>query len=175
MREIDFVQLGRHEELLGIIRRSLRSRWWRYLFALVWLLTPFFFFYPLIKFGAFGFVIFALLIVFSVLNAVARWREWFFTMFVITDSRIIDIEHRGLFKRSIEELKIEEISDVTVRQGSIQKIFSLGIVHVQTIVSMKFDLELSGVARPNHVRDLLVDVQYLKRTYGNEAKSKTNN
>lgn len=172
MIDASFVQLDRQEEVLGIVRRSLLSKWWRWLFATVWLLLPFFFFYPLIKIGLTGLIVFLVLIVSAVWNAWRRWREWYYTMFLITDRRIIDIDQRGLFHREVEELAFKDVSEVKVEQSTFQKLGGTGSIRVHTIQAQKFDLELAGVRHPEHVRDLIVDVQYTVGDYVDQAKSK---
>ncbi|MBU1126057.1 MAG: PH domain-containing protein [Patescibacteria group bacterium] len=172
MKEALFVQLDTDEEVLGIVRRSLVFKWWKWLIVLCWLLLPFFFFYPLIKLGAVGFIIFIALIISAVWNTVRCRFEWVYTMFLITDRRIIDVDQHGIFNRSISELGLDDISEVVVRQSTLQKIIGLGTILVHTNKKNHFDLELTGVHDPEHVRDLIVDVQYITGDYVDQAKSK---
>lgn len=172
MKEKLLVQLDPEEEVLGVIRRSLFYGWWRWFIILVWLLLPFLIFHPLVELGTFGLVIFVVLIFSGLWQALRQRLEWRYTMFLVTDKRVIDIDHRGVFSREISELPFADISEVIVRQPGLNKFFGLGTVRLHTKKINQFDLEIKGVRHPLHVRDLIVDVQYLTGDYVNQAEAK---
>ncbi|MFH1712206.1 MAG: PH domain-containing protein [Patescibacteria group bacterium] len=156
------VQLNNDEQIVGIVRRSVVVELPRLSFAALWVLVPFFFFFPLLQLGFFGLGFFLVLLAWGIYYALRKWLKWNYTMLIITDQRIIDVEQRGIVKREITEMPIDDISEVKgKRRGMFGKIFNIGDIRVETIKAQKFDLELSGVRRPEEVSNLIIDVQYM--------------
>lgn len=61
-------------------------------------------------------------VVFYILNA------W-----IVTDSRILDIWHKGLFNREVSELHLESIQDISVNtKGIVQSYLNFGNIDIQT-------------------------------------------
>lgn len=61
------------------------------------------------------------------------WTEFYLDVWYITDSRIIAIDQKGLFRREIIDLRYEKVQDVTVEvNGIIQTLLGFGTLHVQT-------------------------------------------
>lgn len=173
MIEQSIVQLELDEEVLGIVRSSVLSKLASLVFTLIWFLVPFFFFFPLIELGGFGLIVFLILLVSGGWNAISRKMQWKYTILIITDKRIIDVDQLGVFERNISELSYDDISEVMFKKrGLFNKIFDLGSIKVQTTKAMQFDLEITGVRHPENVRNLLVDVQYITSPYVQEAKTK---
>ncbi|MCH8049557.1 PH domain-containing protein [Patescibacteria group bacterium] len=158
------VQLHPDEEIIAIVRRSFLVESPRFLFAILWILLPFFFFFPLLQLGTFGLIFFLALLFGGFYYALKQWLSWHYTLLVITDQRILDVEQRGIIDRQISELSMDEVADAQSRQqGLFQRIFNVGTVQVETVKAQTFDLELSGVRRPKEVCDLILDVQYMRR------------
>lgn len=173
MIENSIVQLEIDEEVLGIIRKSLWVEAPSFIFSLIWLLVPFFFFFPLIQLGGFGLIVFLMILISGIWNAYSRKTRWKYTMLIITDKRIIDVDQIGIFERSISELTHEDVSEVTFKKkGLFGKMLDFGSVKVQTTRSMHFDLEITGVRRPENVRNLLLEVQYITSPYVQASKTK---
>jgi uncharacterized membrane protein YdbT with pleckstrin-like domain len=61
------------------------------------------------------------------------WTDHYLDVWIVTNTRIIDIEQRGLFRRDISECPIEQIQDVRVETiGVLATIFKFGDIYVQT-------------------------------------------
>jgi len=156
------VQLNNDEEIVGIVRRSVVVESPRLAFAALWILIPFFFFFPLLQLGPFGLGFFLVLLMWGIYYGLRKWLKWHYTMLVITDQRVLDVEQHGVIKRTITELPIDDISEVKgKKRGILGRLFNLGDVRVETIKAQAFDLELSGVYRPEEVSNLILDVQYM--------------
>lgn len=172
MSELANVQLNPNEQIVGIIRRSLLAEMWRIVLAILWLLLPFFFFFPLLQLGPFGLTVFVGVLAGAVWYAL-RWHlRWKYTVLIITEQRIIDVEQSGLFNRQITELNFTDVSDVVIQHQSwLGRLFDIGIVRIQTIQAMHFDFELSGVRHPEHIREFIVEVQYMTEKYVDNTKA----
>jgi len=58
---------------------------------------------------------------------------WYFDVYIITNSRIINIEQKTLFSRSVSEAALDKIQDVTYEvSGIAQTLFNFGRLQAQT-------------------------------------------
>jgi len=61
------------------------------------------------------------------------WLDYYLDYFLVTDRRVVDIEQSGLFNRSIAELRLYRIQDVTSEvKGFWPTILRFGNVYIQT-------------------------------------------
>lgn len=85
------------------------------------------------------------------------WIDYYFDVWIITNERVINIEQKGLFVRSVSELKFSRIQDVTSEvRGMIPTILNFGDVKVQTASEEDFFL-FRQVPDPYHVKDVLME------------------
>jgi len=165
-KEKNILHLNDGEKILGIVRRSFVSELFKIIFVCIWILLPFFFFFPLLRLGLFGFFLFAILAVGGLLYAFKIWMNLSYTMLIVTSQRVIDVEHHGLFDRDIAEAGLSSVSSVKVLKRNIfQRIISSGTVKVKTKKSDKFDIEIDGVRKPQTVRQFVEDVKELSSKY----------
>jgi hypothetical protein len=157
------IDLHADEDLIGMVRRRPMVEFPRFLFAAAWIFAPFFFFFPLIALGPFGWFIFFLLFLSGCYYAAKRYVMWSSTMLLITTNRVIDIDQLGLRKRHIAELPYDQINAVHVRTpGLFGAMFKTGRVQVESRSMHSFDLEIMGIYKPESVRQLILDVQCLQ-------------
>lgn len=89
-------------------------------------------------------------------------------IWIVTDSRILDIWQIGFFNRQVSELHLESIQDISVKSsGIIQSYFNFGNIDIQTAgASQHFTFE--EVPNPIEIKDKIMDaanvyVQRLKK------------
>lgn len=59
--------------------------------------------------------------------------DYWLDVFIVTDKRILDINQKGLFNRTVSELRLYRIQDVTAEvKGVLHTLLDYGEVHVQT-------------------------------------------
>lgn len=91
------------------------------------------------------------------LYAFLIWIDYFFDVWIITNERVINIEQKGLFVRSVSELKFSRIQDVTSEvSGMIPTILNFGDVKVQTASEEEMFL-FRRVPDPYHVKDVIME------------------
>lgn len=91
------------------------------------------------------------------LYAFLVWIDYFFDVWIITNERVINIEQKGLFVRTVSELKFSRIQDVTSEvSGMIPTILNFGDVKVQTASEEDFFL-FRRVPDPYHVKDVIME------------------
>lgn len=62
-----------------------------------------------------------------------HWIDYYLDVWVVTDQRIINIVQSGFFSRTISELNIVRVQDVTSSvKGSVATFLNYGQVHIQT-------------------------------------------
>lgn len=86
-------------------------------------------------------------------------------MWVVTNDRFVNIEQQGLFARTVAELDLWRVQDVTSEvKGILPTFFDYGDVYVQTAgVRARFVLE--QVPHPHEVRKLILDMAEIDRGY----------
>lgn len=86
---------------------------------------------------------------------VYRWIGWYYTVYIVTDSRIIEIKQKGLFDRRVEEWQLDGISNVNYHIGGFQAVlFSYGDITARTYIG---DLVMSKIHKPAEVHEQLVE------------------
>jgi hypothetical protein len=88
------------------------------------------------------------------------WIDYYFDVWIITDSRIIDIEQLGLFKRNVSELEYGKVQDVTTEiHGMLPTLLKYGFVYVQT-AGKKTRFIFKQVPNPMIVRSVIIKLQH---------------
>ena len=102
--------------------------------------------------------------------------DYYLDMWIVTNDRIVDIDQLGLFNRTISELDLFRIQDVTTQvKGIFATFFDYGNVNIKT-ASSNLDIVFYNVPHPNKIRETLLDLADGNRKfhYG-EAKDKGEN
>jgi hypothetical protein len=96
------------------------------------------------------------------------WVFYYLNVQIVTNLRIVDIDQKGLFSRSISELHIDKIEDVTSESnGPVATIFQYGNVYVQTAGTVD-RFEFDRVPAPERIEKIILDL-YEKRPQGSAA------
>jgi len=167
------VELQPEEQVLAVVRGSICREMPRFVIAVIFILIPFFFFFPLLRLGGFGLVLFIVILGFALLYASRLWVMWFYSVLIITDERIIDSEQLGLFEREISEIDIPDIDIVeTERKGLIQRIWRLSTLYIRTRKEHTFDIKVPDLRNSDKFESLLESVQdiHTKASLGAKLK-----
>lgn len=99
------------------------------------------------------------LAVFVWLALFITWVNFYLDVWIVTDSRIVNIEQIALFSRNISELKHNKIQDVTSEvQGIIPTLFSYGNVFIQT-AGNKQRFVFRQIPDPTNTRNIIMQLQ----------------
>lgn len=86
-------------------------------------------------------------------------------MWVVTNDRLVNIEQHGLFARTIAELDLWRVQDVTSDvRGVFPTFFNYGTVYVQT-AGAKERFALEQVPQPHEVRKIILDMADIDRKF----------
>jgi polyferredoxin len=93
--------------------------------------------------------------VFVLLAWVYRWIGWYYTVYIVTDRRIIEIKQKGLFDRRVEEWQLDGISNVNYHIGGFQAVlFGYGDITARTYIG---DLTMKTIHKPADIHEKLVE------------------
>lgn len=102
--------------------------------------------------GSFAGLVIGLLILFY------HWLGWYFSIYVVTNERIRQILQKGLFKKSVIDLKLAKIQNHSYRiPGFFGEMFGFGTIVLQTMVG---DMVIDQVEHCEKVYGELVDAIY---------------
>ncbi len=89
--------------------------------------------------------------------------DFYLDLWVVTNDRIVDVEQFGLFARTISEVDLFRLQDVTTDiHGFFPTIFKYGDVVVKTASDNK-SIVFKNVYRPNHIREDLIRLSHQDR------------
>ena len=98
------------------------------------------------------------------------WMDYYLDMWVITNQRILDVEHYGIFRREVSEFSLKNVQDVTIEiPGMLASLLKYGNVVVQTAGERNF--KVREIPNPEKIKDVIIE--YSKLAQNNGANSKT--
>jgi uncharacterized membrane protein YdbT with pleckstrin-like domain len=85
-----------------------------------------------------------------------RWVGWFYSVYIVTNERIVEVKQDGFFNRRVSEFGLDKIQNVNYHIGGFQAVlFKYGDITAQTYVG---DLVMSTIHHPVHIHEQIVDV-----------------
>lgn len=84
--------------------------------------------------------------------------EYWLDVFIVTDKRILDIDQKGLFDRTVSELRLYRTQDVTSEiKGFWHTIFNYGSIFVQTAGEQE-RFHFKDVPDPNKLAKMILEM-----------------
>lgn len=107
-----------------------------------------------------SFVFFIYLLILCLI-ALIIWIDYYLDTWVITNTRIIDIEQHGLFNREVSEIPLERVQDVTIEvEGIIRTLLHFGTIRVQTAGEREFTIR--NIPHLEEVKETILKMQNVK-------------
>ncbi|MEY4744451.1 MAG: hypothetical protein RL272_396 [Candidatus Parcubacteria bacterium] len=151
------VRLKDDEKVLRVVRN-----YW-IVYAPSWALgflciaAAFFFMLPLFKLGWFGLGAFCALNAAGLLIAARTYMVWRWNAFVVTTHRVVDVDQRGFFSRTVSEATFDKIQDVSYAiKGVLGTLLRFGTIELQT-AGNSTNLELQDVRDPKELHHLITE------------------
>lgn len=83
------------------------------------------------------------------------WMDYYLDMWIITSERIIDVDQEGLFNRSISEIPLRSVQDITIEiDGVIETFLKFGTMRIQTAGEREFII--SQAPRLYEAKDIIL-------------------
>ena len=84
------------------------------------------------------------------------WISWHFSVFIVTDQRMIQITQKGLFHRSVVDMRLEQIQMVNYEiAGLEQTLLGFGTIVMQTLVG---DLVIHEIHHPDKMQKKILEI-----------------
>ena len=84
------------------------------------------------------------------------WIYWYFSVYIVTDQRLIQITQKGFFHKKVVDLALNQIQMVNYEISGIQEtLLGFGTIMVQTVVG---DLTVHDVHKPAEVQKELLQI-----------------
>lgn len=88
--------------------------------------------------------------------AAVSFTRWFLTIWVITNTRIVDIHQVGFFNRKVTSAPLARVQDVTTDvNGFFNTVLGFGTLKVQT-AGAEEELIMEDIIGPQHLRDFIM-------------------
>ncbi len=84
------------------------------------------------------------------------WIAWYYSVFIVTDQRLIQITQRGMFHRSVVDLGLNQIQMVNYEIAGLQEtLLGFGTIMMQTYVG---DLVIHEIHHPARIQKILLNI-----------------
>lgn len=84
------------------------------------------------------------------------WITWYFSVFIVTDKRLIQITQKGFFHRSVIDMGLNQIQMVNYQVAGLQEtLLGFGTIMMQTFVG---DLVIHEIAHPAKIQKKLLEI-----------------
>ncbi len=166
LKKIRFPGQREGEMVEIIIRKHKISLLGSFLYLLAMITIPWIIFYFVVPFAlpfflqliyTKLFVLFSLIYyLFLWLFVFIVWIDYYYDIWLITNQRLLDIEQKGFFSRTVSELDLKRIQDITSEvHGILSTLFEFGDIHIQT-AGEKNRFILKAIPHPITVRRKIV-------------------
>jgi hypothetical protein len=165
MKGIDVkkISLKSGEEIITVVRHYGLTLWPKILVAAFLIVVPFFFLFPLFKWGPWGVGLFIFPILLGIVYAIRIFILWYYNAFIITNRRVIDVDQRGFFERIVSEADFSEVKDVSHRRKGVwQTIFRYGDIRIK-ISDTDIGLGIKNIRAPEEIQQLISDLLHPMR------------
>lgn len=89
---------------------------------------------------------------------IAQFVDYYLDMWVVTNEKILNVEQNSLFSRTVSELEIDKIQDVTSEvKGVVPTLLNYGNVHIQT-AGEKERFVFEQIPHPDRVREKILQL-----------------
>ncbi len=84
------------------------------------------------------------------------WVGWYFSVFIVSNMRLIQITQKGLFHRSVVDLGLDKIQTVSYQVAGLQEtLLGFGTILLQTYVG---DLVIEQVHKPAEIQERITHI-----------------
>jgi hypothetical protein len=84
------------------------------------------------------------------------WISWHFSVFIVTDQRLIQITQKGLFNRSVIDMRLNQIQMINYQVAGLQEtMLGFGTIMMQTFVG---DLVIHDIHHPAAIQKKLLEI-----------------
>lgn len=106
----------------------------------------------------------------GVLVFMPSWINWYFSIYIVTNQRLIQIKQRGLFNRAVSGLGLHQIQSINYEVKGLQEtLLGFGTIELQTYFG---DMVIKDVHKPAHTQKRLLSILREEGVEANEMPLK---
>lgn len=84
------------------------------------------------------------------------WIAWYYSIFIVTDKRLIQIARKGLFHKTVVDMNLNQIQSMNYQVSGIQEtLLKFGTIMIQTYMG---DLVIHEVHHPEKVQKTIANI-----------------
>lgn len=84
------------------------------------------------------------------------WISWYYSVYIVTDQRLIQISRKGLFSKTVVDMSLNQIQSMNYSVTGLQEtLLKFGTIVIQTYIG---DLVIHDVHHPEHVQKTLATI-----------------
>ena len=123
----DVAPLREGERIQGMIRRHVVTLLPMLSLSALFIITPFFFLFPLLRAGSIGAITLVLSVAIGLSLALRALHLWDADVLIVTTERMIDVDQSGVWARQVAEIPLGAIHDIRwERRGFHEALFDWG-------------------------------------------------
>lgn len=169
-KDVSFSGIESDEDVIIVVRRSPAAFIWQFFLIVALLLSPIGLFMTLsvlnleasssVALGVAGSLVLFLI---AITVAFDTFLKWYFSVNIITDQRIVDVDFVNVLYHRFSETQLERVEDVSHEvAGLLGSIFDFGTVYLQTAATIP-EFEFVNIPQPRDVQDTILDLLELKQ------------
>lgn len=86
------------------------------------------------------------------------WTDHYLDLWIVTDRRIISIDQKSLFVRSIGSFRLERLQDMNVEiPGFLATMFNYGTIEAQTASGSEEEFRAKGLPNPREIKSVILE------------------
>lgn len=156
MRIEDVITVHEGEKIVAQYRNHALSHLRGWTVSVLLLALPFFLMMPLFSRGQVGVAAFLVLVLVGVWAFARNYVVWKNSVLLVTSERVVDVDQRGLFSRTVSEAAFDKVQDVSYSvRGMLGTVMRCGSVTIQTAGTSP-NLEMEFVHGPKDVQSEIV-------------------
>lgn len=84
------------------------------------------------------------------------WIGWYYTVYIVTDERLIEVKQRGFFNRRVSEYGLDKIQNINYHIRGFQAVlFQFGDITAQTYVG---DIIMKTIHKPVQIHSKMIEI-----------------
>lgn len=86
-----------------------------------------------------------------------KWLSWSATVLIITNERVIDINRKGIFRKTVIEVELGDVQEVLYEiNGVVATLFKIGSVFIKT---REGTIAMKGTRRPEEIYKIIIEAK----------------
>lgn len=151
------VSLEAHEHVVATIRQGLVGIVPRLILPSLFIIAPFFLLFLLFSYGTVGSAVFFLLLGIGATLAARRFYLWRHQLMIITNQRVVDVDCRGVFKKTVSSAPLSHMSDAYYETAGILQSLSMAGNIIVIFNNGKTKFEFRNTPHPEQTLKILHD------------------